>query len=101
MSYRFRLLLLLCAGCPSSDDDGGESDPLFPEDYAATYQEVRDCRNSSEHNLHKVRILADPELAMPAYLGRDQPFPVGAVLLKEEYDFGDDTCDGDILQWTV
>ncbi len=29
------------------------------------------------------------------------PFPVNAVVLKEEYDLGDIDCSGDIVQWTA
>lgn len=78
----------------------GAEDPGFPEDYAASYVEVRDCRRSGDHELHYIRILADPASA-DAYLERDRPFPEGAIVLKEEYDFGDDTCAGEIVRWTV
>ena len=44
--------------------------------------------------------MPDPAAKDP-YLNRDQPFPTDAVLLKEEYDFSDTTCSGEILRWTV
>ncbi len=91
------LLLLAAAGCPGDDDLGP---PLFPEDYADTYTEVRDCRSGADHDLHNIRVVADPEAVGP-YMNRTDPFPDGAVLIKEEYDFGDDDCTGEILQWTV
>ena len=74
--------------------------PLFPADYATTYQEVRNCRNSIEHDLARVRILAAPD-ALTAYTGRLEDFPVGAVALKEEYDGGDIRCEREIMRWTV
>ncbi len=79
---------------------GDDVAAAFPADYAATYQEVRDCRGSADHDLRLIRVLADPAARAP-YLARDAAFPVGAVLLKEEYDFGDPTCNGPIMQWTV
>jgi hypothetical protein len=74
--------------------------PEFPADYASSYAEVRDCRTSADHDLHKIRILADPA-AMASYVSRGAPFPDGAIVLKEEYDFADPTCAGPIVQWTV
>lgn len=88
-------LALALAAC---GDDAPE--PMFPADYATSYVEVRDCRSSSEHDLRKVRILADPA-ALDPYTTRAAPFPVGAIVLKEEYDFADGACAGPILEWTA
>lgn len=74
--------------------------PDFPADYADTFTEVRDCRPSGDHDLHHVRVLADA-VAAPPYLGRDAPFPDGAIVLKEEYGFADDACEDEIVAWTV
>jgi hypothetical protein len=90
-------LLLATAGCPGDDEP---LEPLFPEDYAATYTEVRDCRSGADHDLNNVRVMADPA-ALGPYTDRVSPFPDDAVLVKEEYDFGDDDCTGAIVQWTV
>lgn len=92
---------LAAGACPSDDvgDDGGVA-PDFPEGYAESYVEVRSCRGSGDHDLHNIRILVDPA-AHEAYEGRAVPFPEGAVVLKEEYDFGDVDCSGELLQWTV
>lgn len=73
---------------------------LFPADYAASYVEVRDCRKSGDHELDFVRVLADPD-ALGPYQDRTSPFPDGALVLKEQYDVGDDGCTGPILEWTV
>ena len=95
------LLALLLAACPDGGDEGDAGqEPDFPADYAASYVEVRDCRGSGDHDLNNIRILADPA-ALGPYQSRSAPFPVGAVVLKEEYDFGDLTCAGPIKQWTV
>ena len=75
-------------------------EPVFPADYASTYTEVRDCRQSGDHDLNVVRVLADP-VALAAYSDRMEPFPEGATVIKEEYDFGDADCAGPIKQWTV
>lgn len=93
--------LLVCLSIGAcADDDGGPPGPAFPDDYLATYTEVRDCRQSGEHDLNRIRVLAGPE-ALDAYVNRDQPFPVGSVVLKEEFDFADADCTGPIKQWTV
>lgn len=72
-------------------DDGSSvpSEPLFPADYASSYVEVRDCRLSGDHEFNHVRVLADPG-ALASYRDRSSPFPVGSILMKEEYD--DDAC---------
>ena len=86
------LLLLLFLGC--------EPEPSFPSDYAKSYVEVRNCRPSSEHDSHNIRVLASPS-ALGPYASRDGGFPVGAVVLKEERDYGDVGCTGPVLVWTV
>ena len=85
-------------GCPGDEDPIVEPD--FPADYASSYVEVRDCRGSGDHDLNNIRILASPSALAP-YRDRLDPFPEGAVVLKEEYDFGDFSCEGPIKQWTV
>lgn len=92
-------LALVLVGCDGHEDDVGP-EPDFPADYAASYVEVRGCRGSGDHELNNIRILADPA-ALGPYQSRGAPFPVDAVVLKEEYDFGDLACEGPIKQWTV
>ena len=72
---------------------------MFPADYATTFKEVRPCRAqaSPDHDLHYVRILADPAAFAP-YTKRDAAFPVGAVVLKEEYE--NEGCK-DLVLWTA
>ncbi|MEZ4384951.1 MAG: cytochrome P460 family protein [Nannocystaceae bacterium] len=89
-----------CVGGDDGDDASAGEAPDFPENYADDYVEVRDCRGSGDHDLHTIRILADPAALAP-YQDRGAPFPVGAVVLKEEYEFGDLECAGPIVQWTV
>ena len=91
--------LALLAGC-SDDDTGDGLEPLFPADYTASYTEVRDCRRSTEHDFNMIRVLAD-DAALAPYRDRVDPFPVGAVVLKEEYEVGDTECAGEVIQWTV
>jgi hypothetical protein len=93
------LWLAACGDDESTTSSGGPP-PLFPANYAASYTEVRDCRNSGDHDLNVIRVLADPA-ALDAYQNRDAPLPVGAILLKEEYEFGDESCSGPLVQWTV
>jgi hypothetical protein len=77
-----------------------EPEPVFPADYAKSYAEVRNCRPSTEHDSHNIRIVAS-QSALAPYRDRDAGFPVGAVVLKEERDFGDVDCSGPVLLWTV
>jgi hypothetical protein len=92
--------LALLGACPSDDGNDDGPAPEFPADYASSYTEVRNCRPSGDHDLNNIRILASPS-ALGPYQGRVDPFPVDAVVLKEEYDFGDLTCAGPVKQWTV
>lgn len=92
MNARRVLALFLLTAC--------EPEPAFPLDYAKSFVEVRNCRSSSEHDSHNIRILASPSALAP-YQNRDAGFPLGAMLLKEERDFGDLDCSGPVLLWTV
>lgn len=104
LRFGLGVLALIALGCPGGagddGDDGPAVEPLFPEDYDARYTEVRDCRGSGDHDLNNIRILVDAAAREP-YEGRTVAFPIGAVVLKVEYDFGDATCEGPIKQWTV
>lgn len=93
MRWLYTLALLAACG-----DDGGGS-PVFPESWSSTYTEVRNCRSSSDHDLHRIRVLADPA-ALDPYRNHT-PFPVGAVVLKAEYDFADTSCTGPVIEWTA
>lgn len=73
---------------------------IFPADYAATYQEVRNCRFGLDHDLMRIRIVASPD-AMATYTSRTGEFPTGAILVKEEYDGGDVDCIGPITRFSV
>jgi len=94
------LSLLACSGGDDATPDALDADPLFPADYSTTYTEVRSCRQNADHDLHLIRILADPAALVP-YRDRSALFPDGAVVLKEEHDFGDTDCSGEIILWTV
>jgi hypothetical protein len=93
-------MLALASGCPADDANDDGPAPDFPADYADSYVEVRNCRGSGDHDLNNIRILASPTALAP-YQNRMESFPVDAIVLKEEYDFGDLTCEGPIKQWTV
>ena len=87
--------LVLLAACSASEG----APAIFPADYAASYQEVRDCRRSLEHAA-TVRILASPD-AFTAYAGRSEAFPVGSIVLKEQYAVDDVACAKPIVRYTV
>lgn len=88
------------AACSQSDSTKDDGAPFFPADYAESYVEVRSCQPSGDHNLNNVRVLAVAR-AQRAYVQRDTPFAEGDIVLKEEHDFADSNCTGDIRQWTV
>ena len=93
------VILAVLVGCGGEDTPVVES--VVPLDYRQAFTEVRDCReNGGSHDFNRIRVLAD-DLALAAYRDREEPFPVGAIVLKEEYDFGDVTCSGTVLQWSV
>lgn len=95
--FSLALALLLLAGC---GPDAPPGVPLFPADYRDTYVEVRNCRQSADHDLDNIRVLADP-LAFSPYSLRDAPIPEGAIIVKEEYDFGDIDCTGPIVKFSA
>jgi hypothetical protein len=73
----------LLAAC----DDGPSSEPVFPENPETIWTELRDCRNSHEHELRFIRVFASPDAEEPYLaLSPDVPYPVGATLVKLEYD---------------
>lgn len=88
--------LVLLAACSSTPDDT----TLFPAGYATTYTQVRPCRASPDHDLDNVTVWTNGSATEP-YVMRDNPFPTGSVVLKEEHDVEDATCSGPITQWTV
>jgi hypothetical protein len=94
-------VLFACgSGGGSGSDSNIDAPPVFPADYAATYQQVRNCRFSLEHDLLYIRVLASPDALTP-YNGRTAPFPTGAIALKEQYGENDTTCAGPIVSFTV
>jgi hypothetical protein len=94
---RAALLTALAVGGCGSDTS---QTTLFPPGYASSYLQVRPCRSSPDHDLNHVLVLADPSSA-DIYQKRVQPFAPGAVILKPEYEFSDDTCTGPIVVLTV
>jgi hypothetical protein len=92
------LLAVVAVACDGDDDTG---EPSFPANYADTYTEVRNCRaNGGSHDFNRIRVLVDPS-GLTAYRDRTESFPVGAVVLKEEYESNDTDCSGAIKQWSV
>ena len=95
------LSVVACKSDPAPMPDGPDPVSILPASYTATFTEVRACRGpSTEHNQKYVRVLADPA-AMGPYVTRASEFPVGSVVVKEEYGENDATCAGPIVDWTV
>jgi hypothetical protein len=98
VKYLILAFIVAVTGC-SGDDGGGGDPPLFPANYAESYQQVRNCRGSIEHGPVRVRVLADPGALQP-YMTRVGAFPVGSIVLKEEFDEEDLSC-ATPFQYTV
>lgn len=77
-------------GCPI--------EPIFPANYRDSYVIVRDCRLSIEHGAVMIRVWADPSSAQ-AYLDEANPLPVGAVIVKEEFEGVDCVTDEELIRW--
>ncbi len=98
------LFLAAMMGCASDDDgspapDGTIGDSVvFPADYETSYTEVRDCRQGTQHG-PDIRVFANAAARVP-YDNRTDPFPEGAILVKEEH-LGNAGCTGPITQWTA
>lgn len=78
-------------GCGGKEDPAPTpgSDAFFPSNFRTSYDRVRDCRLSVEHDLMHIVIYADPQ-SSDRYLNEDYPFEAGAVIVKEEFE--DDNC---------
>lgn len=88
---------------PQAGRDAGPADagrePVFPADFAEHYPEVRDCRHSHEHELRYIRVMVSESAREPyARLSPDTPYPVGATLVKLEYD--DPDC-AELVEYTA
>jgi hypothetical protein len=85
----FFLLVGVLAGCSGKEAPAPGSDAFFPSNFRASYDRVRDCRLSVEHDLMHIVIYADPQ-SSDRYSNEEYPFEAGAVIVKEEFD--DDEC---------
>src|SRR5688500_18488930 len=104
---RWGVLLALLAAAACDDDvpavDAGEEldagpAPAFPADFEASSHEMRDCRFSHEPALRYIRVLVSDGAREPyAALSEDRPYPVGALLVKLEYD--DESCT-ELVEYT-
>lgn len=74
--------------------------PIFPASYRNNYVEVRSCRFSVEHGGVSMRVLANP-VAVDAYLGEENPLPVGSVIIKEEFNAADCNDDSKLGRWAA
>jgi hypothetical protein len=87
-------LVVAIAGCPETPDD----EAPFPRDYERVWDEARaPCVLSHDHELRHVRVFAN-DLAFGPYTLANAAYPVGAILLKAEYN--DDACT-ELLSYVV
>jgi hypothetical protein len=96
MFHSLRLPLwvsFLCAVSACSEEKNSDptpgSDAFFPSNFRTSYDRVRDCRLSIEHDLVHIVVYSDPD-STDRYLNEDYPFQSGAVIVKEE--FADEEC---------
>jgi hypothetical protein len=85
---RLLLLALVLSAC-SDDAEPARPDPIFPPDFETAWKEARSCRFSHDHDLRSIRVFADAQAFEP-YTLWSKPYPVGATIVKIEYD--DDQC---------
>lgn len=89
LHWRSAFLLLLGLGCDDAPAEGPA--PVFVDDWATAWPQVRDCRLSIEHELAYIRVHADPATAehyqrcVTPDLPCDAPFAEGAVIVKPQY----------------
>jgi hypothetical protein len=88
-------LVLGCCDDPPPEDP---PDPFFPADYAESYELVRDCRLSIDHDLTYIVVHAN-EVAAQIYQDEEWPLPDGSLLVKAGYD--DDLCTSSIAYWAM
>lgn len=87
LAHALTWLTIACGDAPPQD----VAPIAFPEDVTMKWLEMRDCRHSHEHDLLYIRVFASKSAREPyAALSPDVPYPVGAKLVKVEYD--DDQC---------
>src|SRR5688500_15300847 len=64
----------------------GPTEGPFPADYELAWREARvPCTLSHDHELRYIRVFAN-DLAFEPYTKHEEPYPVGARLLKAEYN---------------
>ena len=82
------LLALGLLSCSEAKTEPPGPAPIFPADFEASWQEARSCRFSHDHDLRSIRVFADAAAYTP-YLDWTAPFPMGATLVKIEYEDAD------------
>lgn len=91
-------LSLLACGPAEEDETVVDADPIFPADLS-TWSEARPCGFTHEHELRYIRVVVDEAAEAPyRELSPDYPYPVGATLVKLEYD--DEECT-DLVGYTA
>jgi hypothetical protein len=81
------VVLLSLGAC--SDEAEPRPEPIFPADFAGSWQEARSCRFSHDHELRTIRVFADVAAFGP-YTTWSASYPAGATIVKIEYD--DEAC---------
>jgi hypothetical protein len=83
------LLALGLFSCSEPKTEPPAPAPIFPADFQSSWQEARSCRFSHDHELRSIRVFAD-SAAFEPYTLWSAPYPVGATIVKIEYE--DDEC---------
>ncbi len=89
--------LLLALGCGAEPAAPPVVQSLLPGDYDARFVQVRDCRDSNDHDLNRILVKVEAGL-QERYERGPYPFPVGTVIVKEE--FADPGC-AQRVGWTL
>ncbi len=90
--------LLACVPGDAVDAGPDLGPPVYPADFLESFSAARPCFLTHEHELRYVQVFADA-LAYPTYTEFEDPYPVGATIVKVEYD-SPDGCEA-ITQYTA
>ena len=92
-SWIAAISLFVWTGCGPEPEPEPEPEPVIEPVFGdvSGWSEERDCRFTHEHELRYIRVVADPGAREPyRALDPSTPYPVGATLVKLEYD--DENC---------
>jgi hypothetical protein len=92
-----QLCLAVASLVACAEVDSPNPQEVLPDNYRTAFVEARTCRTSSGHDLNNIVVRVDPKLRN-VYEAGPYPFPVGSLVVEEEYH---DTACTDLLGYSV